>query len=56
MIEAMRFGRIEIGYFGPFSYVLAKSKAPEHRAVRGRHREGLSRPTSRSSSRRPTAR
>ena len=27
MIEAMRFGRIEIGYFGPFSYVLAKSKA-----------------------------
>lgn len=29
MIEAMRFGRIEIGYFGPFSYVLAKSKATE---------------------------
>ena len=29
MIEAMRFGRIEIGYFGPFSYVPAKSKAPE---------------------------
>lgn len=29
MIEAMRFGRIEIGYFGPFSYVLAKSKAPQ---------------------------
>lgn len=28
MIEAMRFGRIEVGYFGPFSYVLAKSKAP----------------------------
>lgn len=28
MIEAMRFGRIEIGYFGPFSYVLAKSRAP----------------------------
>tara|TARA_R110002072_G_scaffold187882_1_gene344647 strand:+ start:1291 stop:2157 length:867 start_codon:yes stop_codon:yes gene_type:complete len=27
MIEAMRFGRIEVGYFGPFSYVLAKSKA-----------------------------
>jgi phosphonate transport system substrate-binding protein len=27
MIEAMRFGRIEIGYFGPFSYVLAKSRA-----------------------------
>jgi len=24
-----RFGRIEIGYFGPFSYVLAKSKAPD---------------------------
>ena len=29
MIEAMRFGRIEIAYFGPFSYVLAKSKTPE---------------------------
>jgi phosphonate transport system substrate-binding protein len=29
MIEAMRFGRIEIGYFGGFSYVLAKSKAPD---------------------------
>lgn len=29
MIEAMRFGRIEIAYFGPFSYVLAKSKAPD---------------------------
>jgi phosphonate transport system substrate-binding protein len=28
MIESMRFGRIEIAYFGPFSYVLAKSKAP----------------------------
>jgi phosphonate transport system substrate-binding protein len=29
MIEAMRFGRIEVAYFGPFSYVLAKSKAPD---------------------------
>lgn len=29
MIEAMRFKRIEIAYFGPFSYVLAKSRAPE---------------------------
>jgi phosphonate transport system substrate-binding protein len=29
MIEAMRFGRIEIAYFGPLSYVLAKSKAPQ---------------------------
>ncbi len=28
MIEAMRFGRIEVGYFGGFSYVLAKSRAP----------------------------
>lgn len=28
MIEAMRFGRIEIAYFGPFSYVLARSRAP----------------------------
>lgn len=29
MIEAARFGRIEIAYFGPLSYVLAKSRAPE---------------------------
>lgn len=28
MIEAMRFGRIEVAYFGPFSYVLAKGRAP----------------------------
>jgi len=28
MIEAMRFGRIEVAYFGGFSYVLAKSRAP----------------------------
>jgi phosphonate transport system substrate-binding protein len=28
MIEAMRFGRIDIAYFGGFSYVLAKSRAP----------------------------
>ena len=28
MIEAARFGRIEVAYFGPLSYVLAKSKAP----------------------------
>lgn len=27
MIEAMRFGRIHLGYFGPVSYVLAKSKS-----------------------------
>jgi phosphonate transport system substrate-binding protein len=27
MIEAARFGRIEIAYFGPLSYVLARSKA-----------------------------
>ncbi len=27
MIEAMRHGRIDIAYFGPLSYVLAKSKA-----------------------------
>lgn len=26
MIEAMRFGRIDLGYFGPLSYVMAKSK------------------------------
>lgn len=29
MIEAARFGRIEVAYFGPLSYVLAKSRAPE---------------------------
>ena len=29
MIEAMRFGRIDVAYFGPLSYVLAKSRAPE---------------------------
>lgn len=29
MIEAMRFSRIEIAYFGPLSYVLAKSRAPK---------------------------
>ncbi len=28
MIEAMRFDRIELAYFGPFSYVLAKERAP----------------------------
>jgi phosphonate transport system substrate-binding protein len=27
MIEAMRFGRIDLAYFGPLSYVLARSKA-----------------------------
>ena len=27
MIEAMRFGRLELGYFGPLSYTLGKTKA-----------------------------
>lgn len=27
MIEAMRFGRIDLAYFGPLSYVMAKAKA-----------------------------
>jgi phosphonate transport system substrate-binding protein len=27
MIEAMRFGRIDLGYFGPLSYVMARTKA-----------------------------
>ena len=27
MIEAMRFGRLELAYFGPLSYTLAKSKS-----------------------------
>lgn len=29
MIEAMRRGRLELAYFGPLSYVLAKEKSPE---------------------------
>jgi len=29
MIEAMRRGRLELAYFGPLSYVLAKRKSPE---------------------------
>jgi phosphonate transport system substrate-binding protein len=29
MIEAMRFKRIDLGYFGPLSYLLAKSRAPD---------------------------
>ncbi len=29
MIEAMRRGRIEMGYFGPLSYVMAKERSPE---------------------------
>lgn len=28
MIEGMRFGRMEVAYFGPLSYVLAKQRAP----------------------------
>jgi phosphonate transport system substrate-binding protein len=27
MVEAMRFGRIDVAYFGPLSYVLARSKS-----------------------------
>jgi phosphonate transport system substrate-binding protein len=27
MIEAMRHGRIDLAYFGPLSYVMAKSKS-----------------------------
>ena len=27
MVEAMRFGRIDVAYFGPLSYVMAKSKS-----------------------------
>ncbi len=29
MIEAMRRGRIEMGYFGPLSYVMAKERSPD---------------------------
>lgn len=29
MIEAMRFKRIDLAYFGPLSYVLAKSRSPD---------------------------
>jgi phosphonate transport system substrate-binding protein len=28
MIEGMRFGRMEVAYFGPLSYVLAKQRSP----------------------------
>ena len=29
MIEAMRFNRLELAYFGPLSYVMAKQKSSE---------------------------
>jgi phosphonate transport system substrate-binding protein len=29
MIESMRFGRLDLAYFGPLSYVMAKSKADD---------------------------
>lgn len=39
MIEAMRFGRIDVAYFGPASYTIAKDRMvggrPRHRTVRG---------------------
>lgn len=39
MIEAMRFGRLELAYFGPLSYTLAKSKS-DIEAFAAREREG----------------
>lgn len=39
MIEAMRFGRLEMAYFGPLSYTLAKSKS-EIEAFAARMKDG----------------
>ncbi len=39
MVEAMRHGRIDLGYFGPLSYVLAKSKS-DIEAFAAKSREG----------------
>lgn len=40
MIEAMRHGRLDLGYFGPLSYVLAKSKS-DIEAFAGLREKGL---------------
>jgi len=40
MIEAMRRGRIELGYFGPLSYTLAKDKSPEIEAFAAQKKKG----------------
>lgn len=40
MIEAMRRGRIELGYFGPLSYTLAKDKSPEIEAFAAQMKKG----------------
>ena len=38
MVEAMRHGRIDLGYFGPLSYVMAKSKSDiEAFAAKSKH-------------------
>ncbi|MEO0447379.1 MAG: phosphate/phosphite/phosphonate ABC transporter substrate-binding protein, partial [Verrucomicrobiota bacterium] len=42
MIEAMRRGRIELGYFGPLSYTLAKEKSPEIEAFAAQEKKGSS--------------
>jgi phosphonate transport system substrate-binding protein len=40
MIEAMRRGRIEMAYFGPLSYVMAKEKAPAIEAFAAQIQKG----------------
>jgi len=40
MIEAMRRGRIELAYFGPLSYVMAKEKAPAIEAFAAQVQKG----------------
>ncbi len=42
MIEAMRRGRLELGYFGPLSYVLAKEKSPELEPFAAQMKDGSS--------------
>lgn len=40
MIEAMRRGHIEMGYFGPLSYVMAKERSPEIEAFAAQVKDG----------------
>lgn len=42
MIEAMRRGRLELGYFGPLSYVLAKDKSAELEPFAAQMKNGTS--------------
>ncbi|MDD4348507.1 MAG: phosphate/phosphite/phosphonate ABC transporter substrate-binding protein [Opitutales bacterium] len=40
MIEAMRRGHIEMGYFGPLSYVMAKERSPQIEAFAAQVKDG----------------